>query len=274
MCTDQFDFQKMASRTRGRSRTLPLHLLEPLQTLSKTGRSFVELYEARKERMQAIVSELGQKSDKVKEMQLKLNSTRIFGAALGGLGFAVGVAAALMSSAGERAAQLLALGCTAAFTGGATVVTSNVFKANVENVVIKTVESLGKEFMEIVEPLKDALRAIKTVSSELDERSSSLTTTTGVQAKTSLNKTKQLEQLLVQTGKLAKRSREVMDVILTMQRGVGELLNLITRITPTTAEDEQLSDCITGSASQCKKTLTEFEKMRRLLKDFEEMQME
>ncbi len=256
----------MALSTRGIHNQLPTYLSDLLQRLSETGRSFIGLYEKNEHKMQDIVHKLGKISEKVKDMQKEATLARLVGATLGGLGIVLGVAA-LAASAG----QLAALGCTAALAGGTAVAAVNVHKAMEEKTSIETVEKLGTEFMKITKQPRTVLEEIHEVSEEIDEKSSSLMTRTGVQAKRGLSKTKQLELLLRQTKELSKKSRDVMEVTLTMQNGVRELLNFIMRITPTCAEDEQFRDCIANSASQCETTLSDLAEMRSMLKDFEEM---
>lgn len=68
----------------------------------------------------------------------------------------------------------------------------------------------------------------------MKENSSSLMTPSRGQ------ETKQLQQFLKQTAELAERRREVMEATLTMERGARELLNVITRITPTPEEDAEV----------------------------------
>lgn len=266
----------MALRTKRINIKLPPHLINLLQTLSEKGRLFLKQYESKEERMQAIASELGKISKKVNELQKGANIMRLMGASCGGFGIMVSVGAAFLlavSSTGDRAAQMAALGFTAAVGGGASVITANVFKAVEERISTETVERMGGEFMQIVEELKGVLEEIKKVSEELEEKSSSLITKTGAQAKSSLLNTNQLENILVQTAEVAERSRQALEASLTMQGGVKDLLNLITQIIPT-PEDAELRNSITGSASQCEKTVKEFAKMKETLKDFEEMQKE
>ncbi|KAL3051083.1 hypothetical protein OYC64_001375 [Pagothenia borchgrevinki] len=113
-----------------------------------------------------------------------------------------------------------------------------------------TVKDLGKEFMQIIEVQKGLLVDIKTVSEELEEKSSSLMTTTGNQAKIGLKKTEDLQQLLKQTATLSEKSR----------------------ITLTAEEEAKLRDFITEAALLCKNTVLEFAEMRNTLRDYEEMQ--
>lgn len=213
--------------------------------------------------MKAIARELRRRSKKVKEVQRQTNIYRMIGAASAGLGIAGVVAAAFFAS--ERAA-VMALGCAAVIGGGSFVVGANLDKAEKEKTSMETVEKLGKKFMAIVSQLKDDVEAIKKVSEEFKEKSSSLKTTTGKQTERVLSETKQLEMLLDQTAALADRSRQVVDVAVYMERGVGEMLNIVTRITSTPDEDAALRECIADSAERCEKTLTELANLRKVLR--------
>lgn len=222
--------------------------------------------------MKEIARELRRRSKKVKEVQRKTKINRMIGAASAGLGIAGVIAAVFLAS--EKAAVMALGGCAAVIGGGSVVVGANLDKAEEEKTSMETVEKLGKEFMAIVSQLKDDLEAIKKVSEEFKEKSSSLKTTTGKQTKRVLSETKQLEKLLDRTATLAERSRQVVDVAVNMERGVVEMLYVVTQITSTPDEDAALRECIAGSAERCEKTLTELAKMRKVLKDFEEMQPE
>lgn len=227
----------MSSR-RGGSLQLTPYLSDLLQRLNETARSFIELYEDKKERMQAIASELEGLSMKVNDIQDSTNTTRIVGAVFGGLGMA-GVAAALLaggSLVGEVPGKIALLGGTLALGGGsAAVLTANLTKAGIEKICLKSVEELGKDVIEITELHKGVLEDIMKVSEEFEKNSSSLVTTTKEQAKITLSETQKLQQLLRQTAELSQ---------------------------------------IPDSAMQCVKTVREFAKMRKTLKDFEETQRE
>lgn len=239
-----------ALRRRDAIRQLSPHLSDPLYRLCEAGKSFIELYECKKERMQAIANELAEISKKIREMQNITDTGRMIGGALGGLGILALGAATYLGGAGK----MTMLGGAAVFSGGATaVITANVIKTGRENISLKTVEQLGKDFMEIAELQKDVLEEIKALSEEFEEKSSSFMTRTRAQAERGLLQTEELQQLLTQTAELAE------------MRGV--FIVSITRIIPTSAK---LRNC-TDSALQCQKTLDEFTKMRNTLKDFEEM---
>ncbi len=255
------------------ARQLPSHLSYLLYRLNETGRSFIELYGCKEKRMQAIVGKLREISKEVNELQHTPKDVMI-SAVFGGLAIVV-LSVFLLSQrllAGEGAATMAILGFTVAFGGGAAIVKGSVMVALTEKIRITTVEQLIKELLTLVELQKDVLEEINMVSEALEEKSSSLMTTTGAQAKITLSKTKQLQQFLRQVSELAERSNEVMDQ--TMERGMRELLNSIFNINPTPGKDAELRYCISSSAIQCMLTVNEFVKMRDTLKDFEEMQTE
>ncbi|XP_033988264.1 uncharacterized protein LOC117483978 isoform X3 [Trematomus bernacchii] len=230
---------------------LPPQLSGLLIKLSETGRLLVEEYEGKKTRMQAIADELVWISNNFKVVQDTTKTTILHGAALGGLGVVtvgVGLALPFLPVPGKLALCLagsIVTGCGGWFVG-----TANATKAMTEKSSRDTVKDLGKEFMQIIEVQKGLLVDIKTVSEELEEKSSSLRTTTGNQAKIGLKKTEDLQQLLRQTATLSEKSR----------------------ITLTAEEDAKLRDFITEAALLCKNTVLEFAEMRNTLRDYEEMQ--
>ncbi|KAK5850480.1 hypothetical protein PBY51_001359 [Eleginops maclovinus] len=225
--------------------------------------------------MQATAGELAGVSNHSKGVQNTTNTSRLAGAALGGLGAIVGLAAAFLPGPGKLA--LCIAGGAAAVFGGASVVTANATKATTEIISREKVKELGKEFIQIIELQKGLLEDINTASEELEEKCFSLITKTRNQAKIGLWNTEGLQQLLIQTAKLSETSRAVVDGTLSVLSQVKELLDFIitlSRITPTAEEDAMLRNCITESALQCGKTVLECAKIRNMLRDYEEMQAE
>ncbi|KAK5905572.1 hypothetical protein CgunFtcFv8_001524 [Champsocephalus gunnari] len=228
---------------------LPPRLSNLLIKLFEIGRLFIEEYESKKTRMQAIADELSGISNNLKVVQNTMNTARLHGAALGGLGVVtVGAGLAIASLPGKLA--LCLVGSIVTGCGGKSLGKAIATKAMTEMSSRDRVNILGKEFMQIIEVQKGLLVDIKTVSEELEEKSSSLKTTTRNQAKIGLAKTEELQQLLKQTAKLSEKSR----------------------ITPTAEEAAKLRDFITDSALLCENTVLEFAEMRNALRDYEEMQ--
>lgn len=261
----------MASGRANVIKQLPPHLSDLLHRLSEHGQSFIELYESVKERMEEIASQLGSITIAVKELQ---NETTII-RRIGGFGVTFGIVLGLgavflagLPSIGVKAAKMATTGCAIAFAGGMSVAATNVVKALCDTNSTVIVKKLGEEFIAFVDQLKNSLEQIKDVSEELKEKSSSLMTPTGTQAERILSETNQLQQFLQQTAELARQCREVTEVTLTMERGMRELLNVISRVIPSHKEDARLRRCMGGSASQCQKTLNELANMRKMLKDF------
>lgn len=231
------------------SRELPSHLSVPLKRLCETALSFVALHEDNEKRTQAIVQELKEISDKVKELQDETFRTSAIWTGLGGLGAGSGLLTAFfagVAATGEgagRMATLAAGGLSLVAAGsaaiaGATVIKANAKKAAAEKESMRTVEQLGKEFMNIVEQQKKSLKEIKQVSDELCENSSILMTTAGAQAKTALSEMEELQRLLRRIFK--------------------------------PPEDLNARNFISELVRQCEKTVDEVAKIKSKLKAFEE----
>ncbi|KAK5880839.1 hypothetical protein CesoFtcFv8_021706 [Champsocephalus esox] len=253
---------------------LPPQLSGLLINLCEAGRLFIEQHESKKTRMQAIADELVESSNNLKVVQNSLNKARLHGAVVEGVGVVtVGLAAAFLPAPGKLA--LCITGGMVAVCGVIWALTANATKAMTEIMSIIKIEDLGKEFMEIVELLKGLLVDIKTVSRELEEKSSSFMTPTRNQAKIGLTKTEELQQLLKQTAELSEKSKEVVDGTLNTLRQVKELLDFMFTLTSNTLTAEEaatLRDCIADSALLCENTVLEFAKMRNALRDYEEKQ--
>lgn len=231
------------------SRELPSHLSVPLMRLCETALSFVALHEDNEKRTQAIVQELKEISDKVKELQDETFRTSAIWTGVGGLGAGSGLLTAFfagVAATGEgagRMATLAAGGLSLVAAGsaaiaGATVIKANAKKAAAEKESMRTVEQLGKEFMNIVEQQKKSLKEIKQVSDELCENSSILMTTAGAQAKTALSEMEELQRLLRRIFK--------------------------------PPEDLNARNFISELVRQCEKTVDEVAKIKSKLKEFEE----
>lgn len=250
-------------------RQLPRHLSDLLNRLGETGRSFIDLYEDKKDRMQAIASTLQGISTEVKEMHKDKKSTGSIGSALG----AVGIAAALVGGlCSASAGKLLVFGGALAFSvGTAAIVTANVTKGTQEKKCILKVEELFKEFMTITEWTNSILNQIKHVSAELEQNVSSLMTRTREQAEISLVTTEQLQQFPQQIADLAEQSKKCISVTENLHRHLKEVFHSfisLGNITATNRNDKKLSSCIARSASLCQKIANDLAKMRMMFEDF------
>lgn len=224
------------------ARELPPHLSDPLCRCCESACSFIALHEENATRMRAIVQELSEISDQVKEMHGETYTSNVTGGLVIGGGLLITYLArrtAVREGAGDMAIL------PAILVGGALVIAGcrTVFKSNTKETVaekesIKKVEQLGTEFMTIVEGQKNFLEEIKKVSDELEENSSFLKTTAGAQAQTTLSE-------------------------------IGEFMRFLRRMKELQV-DFKARDFISELASQCGKTVDEVAKIRSKLRDFEE----
>lgn len=251
------------------ARQLPRHLSDLLNRLGETGRSFIDLYEDKKDRMQAIASTLQEISTEVKEMHKDKKSTGTIGSALGAVGIAAALVGGLFSAS---AGKLLVFGGALAFSGGtAAIVAANVTKGTQEKKCILKVEELLKEFKTITEWTNPILNQIKHVSAELEQNVSSLMTRTREQAEISLVTTEQLQQFPQQIADLAEQSKKFISVTEILHRELKEVFRSfisLGNVIATNRNDKKLSSCIAESASHCQKIANDLAKMRMMLEDF------
>ncbi|XP_039635483.1 uncharacterized protein LOC120545307 [Perca fluviatilis] len=239
--------------------------------------SFIREFDSREQKMRQIIREFRKIADEVRKMQETTDEVRrvgtgvlgvtALGTPLGLLAGGAGVVAAestalALAAGGARVAAAGAAGAAGAAViaavgtigaglaaGSAILVAGvNVTKGRLESVSINKVEELGKDFMEMVEPLKKNLKEIKRTCEKLEKRSTELQT--GITLIDMLEFQRSLSELV--------------------RRGVLSAMWNIFTITATPEEDRKLTDSIIQSADRCQKVIDELEKMKEELKDFTE----
>lgn len=264
---------KMASRPKRRhSKQLPPNLSELMDKLTEEAALFIQQFSTSEPRMREIVEEFLRISNKIKDMQWKMDTVRNVGAVTGG----AAVAAAVVIGASIVAAPFtggMSLPFGAAAIGqvfaasGVAVVAANIRKMMSESGSAKKVEELGKEFMAIVEPMKKNLEEIKMTCEKLEEKSAE------AQAENSLTDVEELQRCLRQVSELKEKSAGVLTESVSVLYAINQLLILIVsifRVTATPENDKRLEEAIIQSADQSQKVVNELYEMRNELGDFTE----
>ncbi|KAK2863589.1 hypothetical protein Q5P01_003122 [Channa striata] len=234
------------------SKELPPNLSELMNKLSKAADSFIQVFDNSDDRMRQIVAEIQKLADDVKQMHRRTNGDR----AVGGVMFMLGLVAVPFTGGMSLALATL---------GGVTVLCTNVQKMLEENQSAKTVYELGKEFMKIVEPMKNDLELIKTTCEKLEKKSAE------VQAEHTLSDMEEFQRILTRVSELGKKSEEALIVAVTVMGVINNLITLLInvfRVTASPEEDRKLTDSIIQSADQSLKTVNKFEKMKAELREF------
>ncbi|XP_039635477.1 uncharacterized protein LOC120545303 [Perca fluviatilis] len=161
-------------------------------------------------------------------------------AAAGAIVAAAGAAAAAGGAGVVAAALVIAAGLAICVAG------ANVTKGMSESGSVKKVEELAKEFMKIVEPLKNDLEEIKRTCEKLEQRSAE------VQAEITLREMEELQRSLSIPGR---------------SDGVLSTMEKVFTLTATPEEDRKLRDSIIQSADLCQKVIDDLEKMKEDLKE-------
>ncbi|KAL7376974.1 hypothetical protein ABVT39_019324 [Epinephelus coioides] len=258
----------MAARKRRMSITEPISFSDLTTKLMRHADSFISAFDVSEPRMRQIVGEFHKIVDKVKKTQQESDTVRTVGAVVGGVGGGVGLGLMILAAPFTGGTSLLAGGLAAgasaaaagAAAGGATVVVgANVIKIREEKESVRKAEKLGKEFMEIVEPLKNDLEEIKTTCEELEQRSAE------GQAADTLSDMEKFQRILGRVSELRRRSEEVLDVVVAVLQMIDNMLKLVLsvlRVTATPEEDQKLRDSIIQSADQCQKVMNAFDQMK------------
>lgn len=248
---------------------MPPDLSELMNKLTEHAASFITLFDNDEPKMRDIVRRFQKIAAEVRKNQETTDGARTAGTVGGGVGVGVGLLALLAAPLTGGASLAVAAVATGAGAvgGAATVVGANISKIMTEKGSAEKVEKLGKEFMRIVEPLKNELQEIKTTCEKLEQRSTEALTDD------TLSDMEEFHMILRRVSKLKEKSK---DMLVTVLEGMGIIGNLVTllvrviRVTATPEEDQKLRDSILQSADQCQKVVYEFDKMKNELRNFTE----
>ncbi|KAG7219032.1 hypothetical protein INR49_011676 [Caranx melampygus] len=224
-------------KRRRRSRDLPPHLSELMNTLIKYAKEFISQFDSRESEMRRIVGELKKFADEVREMQEKTDAAAVVAAG-------AGLAAGIIFAPFTVEASLLA----ATAPGSLTVVGANTTKVFTEKKQAEKVEKLGRDFMNIIEPMKKTLEEIKTTCEELEEKSCE------AQAEKTLRDMEEFKDVLRRVSELKTESKVVLNTIVGALTFLNELL--------------ELRASIIRLADQCEQVTDELQKMRDKVKVF------
>lgn len=202
--------------------------------------------------MRQIVREFLKIAKEVREMQSKTDTARKVG-----VGFLIGGVLAAPFTAGVSLAAVAG--------GGATVFTTNVINILSEKGKAKKVEKWGEEFLAKVRPMKENLEDIKTICEKLEKESAE------AQARDSQTDVDEFQRILRRVSHLKEMSSGLLvvtETLLVVMNNVVKLIKKVFRVTATPEEDQKLSNAILQSAAQSQTVVTEFDKMRKELREF------
>ncbi|XP_031145839.1 uncharacterized protein LOC116043376 [Sander lucioperca] len=251
----------MAANLRRRgSRELPPDLSELMNKPEKYAASFIKQFDSSEHRMREIVREFREIAAKVRKMQERTDKVRrtALGMPLGLLAGGAAVAAAGTEAAGAAAPVIATVGTIGVgiAAGSAILVAgANVTKWISESGSVHKVKQLWKDFMEIIEPLKNDLEEIKTTCKKLEQRSAE--ETVQLQAEKTLTDMEKFQTLTVVS-------------ILGRGEGVMSAMWNVFTLTASPEEDRKLTDSIIQSADCCQEVIDDLKTMKEELKDFTE----
>lgn len=228
---------------------------ELMNTFITLACSFNKDFGVQSSKLREIVEGLNKTAMEVKQMQTTTGMVRMAGAVTTGVGLVAAVVAAPFTGGLSLAT---AAGAAVAGGGVATVVGVNVTKKILENGRALEVESQGREFVKIVEPLKKKLEEINTTCEKMQ-----------------LEKAKAKAQItladMAVLSELQEKSKESVRVAATGMQWIDDLLTLmidIFTVIPTTEKDNKLADGIIQSADQSQKIIDQFDQMKNELRKF------
>ncbi|KAG5271019.1 hypothetical protein AALO_G00174960 [Alosa alosa] len=247
--------QKMASRPNLLSKEPPPDFF--IHLLMKDTSSFLQEFDNNESRVREIVGELKATSIEVKDIWDKRTKQCNTGAIVSGIGFL----------AAPFTAGLSLLALTA---GGATLAYAKIQKDSEESGGAKKVETLGKELLEIVEPLRKKAEEIKTTCETLEEKSGS--------DESALGETDEFQKILRRVPEVKKMSVGVIDVVVALMQKFSKMLKPLPRPdrddikfkTKIEFEKENTTtlDNILQVAELSQKVVDEFDKMKKELGEF------
>ncbi|XP_039635499.1 uncharacterized protein LOC120545316 [Perca fluviatilis] len=190
----------MASKPIRGGREEPPDLSELINKLKELAASFLREFDSSEYRMTQIVRELRKITAEDRMLQERTDRERIAGYVTAALGLGLLVLAAPLK--GEASLAAATAGAVATAGGGGVILNVNETKTMKEIERAKKIEELGKEFMEIVEPLKKDLEEIKRTCEKLEERSAEL------QAEKTLTDMEDFQRILRRVSE-DKRGKEI-----------------------------------------------------------------
>ncbi|KAL4005163.1 hypothetical protein ACER0C_004876 [Sarotherodon galilaeus] len=214
--------------------------------------SFIQQFNSSESQMRQIVREFLKIAEKLREMQSKTDTVGTVG-----VGFLIGGILAAPFTAGLSLAALA--------VGGATVVTTNVIKILSEKDKAKEVKKWGEEFMAKVRPMMKNLEEIKTICEKLEKESAE------AQARDTQTDVDEFQRTLRRVSHLKEMSSGLLvvtETLLDVMGGLVMLIKKVFRVTATPEEDQKLRDAILQPADQSQRVVTEFDKMRKELREF------
>ncbi|XP_031177007.1 uncharacterized protein LOC116065611 [Sander lucioperca] len=265
-----------ATLRRSDSRELPPYLSELMNKREKHAASFIKQFDSSERRMREIVREFREIAAKVRKMQERTDKVRrtALGMPLGLLAGGAAVAAAGTEAAGAAAAAVIAtvgtIGVGIAAGSAILVAGANVTKGRSESGSVHKVKQLWKDFMEIIEPLKNDLEEIKTTFKKLEQRSAEETKKTC--EKLEQRSAEETVQLQAEKTLTDMEDFQTLTVVSILGRGEGvmsAMWNVFT-LTASPEEDRKLTDSIIQSADCCQEVIDDLKKMKEELKDFTE----
>lgn len=242
-------------KRRRKSKELPPELSELMNTFIKCATSFIKLFDNSEPRMTQIVREFQRIAAEVKEVQERTDRQRREARDI--------AEAPFRNVRASWGLSLLAAPVTTV-VGTVAAVSANITKILRENGSVERVESLGKEFMGIVEPLKNELEEIKTTCERLEQKS------TEVQAKYSLSDMEDFQWILTRVSHLRKRSKEVLNVTVDILGIIDKLVGLVVqvfRFSSNSEVDKELTDAIIQSADKSQNVIDNLDEMKTELRE-------
>lgn len=244
------------------SRELPPSLSDLLNQLISAAASFIQRFDSSEDQIRQTAEDFRKVAEEVKNMQIKTDSRRITGAVIGGATLVAGAILATGLITVTGGASLIAF-CIS--VGGAGVAQANIQKLLFTKEKAEYIEKLGKDFLELIEPLKEKLEEIKILCETLEEESSK------VQAEHALKDVREFQMILRKVSELKDRSKGPYFHAVTLMEKIGAMLLVLINIFTITAspeEDEKLRDSIIQSGDQCQKVTDEFAGLKDELHKF------
>ncbi|XP_078101586.1 uncharacterized protein LOC144514275 [Sander vitreus] len=270
-----------------RSRDFSPDLSELMNKLIKHAALFIREFDIREQKMREIVREFRKMADEVRKMQQRTDTVKTAGGVTAGVGLGLlALAAPFTGGTSLAAAAAFTAGALVAATGGSVISDANEKKTRKENESEKKVGELGKEFMKMVDRLKNDLEEIKRTCEKVEQRSAELQAentltdmkrmcekveqrTAECQAEVNLTDMEEFHSILRRVSELADRIEEVLSAAVKVMSSISDLL-LIFTVTATPEKDIKLRNSIMQSADRCQEVVDDFDQMKKELKDFTE----
>lgn len=222
--------------------------------------SFIRKFDRKESRMMDIARQFDTIIERVNEIIQNANAAKTGGLIGTGAGLGLVVVGCLAAPFTAGAGLALAAGGAAgAAAGGAVAIGAVIVKDTKESGRAKEIEELGKEFMQLAEPLNEDLREIKALVIKMQQNA---------MEQHLMGRLGRIQGFFTQVRGINEQVLTEIDNIMAFLRELVQLILIILKQISTSEHNREFTDKIVKSGDECRKAIREFKGMKKELLRF------